>query len=104
MPPGQDDNPFGTPRGAWGRQPPTTFGLSTKVKRAARPSNQIRVPDPGVAPRNILTGGLAPQPRGKAAPAAAQHAAPAPEVRPAPAAEPPESAPARSSVLARASA
>lgn len=62
MPPGQDDNPFGTPRGAWGRQPPTTFGLSTPVKRPARPATQIRVPAPGLASRNILTGGLVPRP------------------------------------------
>jgi hypothetical protein len=108
MPPGQDDNPFGTPRGAWGRQPPTTFGLSTPVKRAPRPSNQIRVPTPSLTPRNILTGGLVSQPR----PAPAPPPPPAPTIAPEPTPEPasrpaaePDDAPLTTgSVLARASA
>lgn len=105
MPPGQDDNPFGTPRGAWGRQPPTTFGISTPVKRAPRPTNQIRVPTPSLAPRTILTGGLVSQPRPAAvtpppAPAIAPEPAPAPEM----AAERHDRPLATGSVLARASA
>ncbi|WP_310539164.1 hypothetical protein [Phenylobacterium sp.] len=109
MPPGQDDNPFGTPRGAWGRQPPTTFGISTPVKRAPRPTNQIRVPTPSLAPRNILTGGLVSQPRPAAvAPPPAPPPVIAPEPSPATApeiaAEPHDRPLATGSVLARASA
>ena len=100
MPPGQDDNPFGTPRGAWGRQPPTTFGLSTPVKRPARPSNQIRVPAPSLAPRNVLTGGVVPRPT--LAPSPPQPA-PAPE-KPVPAVEPPNPILVSDPVLVRASA
>lgn len=85
MPPAQDDNPFGTPRGAWGRQPPTTFSLSTPVKRPVRPSNQIRVPAPSLAPRNVLTGGLVPRPSPAPSPPSPP---PAPE-GPVPAVEPP---------------
>ena len=118
MPPGQDDNPFGTPRGAWGRQPPTTFGISTPVKRAPRPTNQIRVPTPSLQPRNILTGGLVsqsrplsmppppPPPAPAPAPAVAAEPlpAPAPESAPEPAAEPHDQPLETGSVLARASA
>ena len=117
MPPSQDDNPFGTPRGAWGRQPPTTFGLSTPAKRAPRPTNQIRVPAPSLAPRNILTGGLASQPRPAPAapppspePAIAPEPAPAPELASERAAEPHDgllptgSAPARASAAPKARA
>lgn len=100
MPPGQDDNPFGA-RGAWGRQPPTRFGLSTPVKRPARPSTQIRVPAPGLAPRNILTGGVVPRPsptppRPPPAPETAPETAP-------PAVEPPAPSLVSDPVLARAS-
>lgn len=99
MPPSQDDNPFGAPRGVWGRQPPTTFGLSAPIKRPVTPSNQIRVPAPSVAPRNILTGGLAAQPRREPAPAPP----PPPEPRPAPVVEPPDPTLVSDSVLARTS-
>ena len=104
MPPGQDDNPFGTPRGAWGRQPPTTFGLSRPVKRAARPSTQIRVPPPSLAPRNVLTGGVVPQPVRAAAPAPPPPPSAPPQVQPAPAVEAPDPTPVSDPVLARASA
>ncbi len=101
MPPSQDDNPFGAPRGVWGRQPPTTFGLP--VKRPSRPSNQIRVPAPSLAPRNILTGGLAPQLRPQPA-AVTPPSAPSPlEIKPAPVVEPPDPALVSDSVLARTS-
>ncbi|MBR7621702.1 hypothetical protein JKL49_20085 [Phenylobacterium sp. 20VBR1] len=111
MPPGQDDNPFGTPRGAWGLQPPTTFGVNTPIKRPTPPSNQIRVPAPAAAPRNILTGGLVPQagPRPAVTPQPSSPAAaeikPAPaEIEPAPLAEPPDPTLVSDSVLARTSA
>ena len=101
MPPGQDDNPFGTPRGAWGLQPPTTFGLSKPVTRPSRPGGQIRVPAPAAPPHNILTGGLIPRAR-REPPASSPPQAPPPQ-------PPPETAPApadptlvRDSVLARA--
>lgn len=100
MPPAQDDNPFGTPRGAWGRQPPTTFGLSTPVKRPARPSNQIRVPAPSLAPRNVLTGGVIPRPSPAPSPPPPP---PAPE-NPVPAVEPPDPSLVSDPVLVRASA
>ncbi len=101
MPPSQDDNPFGVPRGAWGRQPPTTFGLP--VKGPSRPSNQIRVPAPSLAPRNILTGGLAPQPRPQPAAVTPPSTQPAPEITPAPMVEPPAASLVSDSVLARTS-
>ena len=105
MPPGQDDNPFGAPRGAWGRQPPTTFGLSTPIKRVSRPSNQIRVPAPTAAPRNILTGGLVPQARPTPSPPlpAITPEPVAPAIAPEPVVVPPDPTLVSDSVLARTS-
>ena len=105
MPPGQDDNPFGAPRGAWGRQPPTTFGVSTPIKRISRPSNQIRVPAPTAAPRNILTGGLVPQARPTPAPPlpAITPEPVAPAIAPEPVVVPPDPTLVSDSVLARTS-
>ena len=100
MPPGQDDNPFGTPRGAWGRQPPTTFALSSPVRRTTRASTQIRLPIPVVAPRGILTGGVISPAQPGATPDPVLR--PDPIVEPSPVVEPPPQV--SDSVLARASA